>query len=383
MIECKDLYDSLVTKGVDFFTGVPDSLLKHVCAYINDHASAENHLISPNEGNSIALAAGYHMATGKLPLVYMQNSGLGNAVNPLTSLADNEVYSIPILLMIGWRGQPGVKDEPQHVKQGRISEALLKILEIPYIVLNSDWDKAQKQVEEIIQQAKQQSKPCAILVKSNTFNSYKPQKNTQTHAYELSREEVIKIILENLPLESKIVSTTGKTSRELYEVRELRKDPHFHDFLTVGCMGHASQIAFGLALKGGLESVYCFDGDGAALMHMGSLAQIGVSKLKNFKHILFNNAAHESVGGQPTVADRIDLQSIASATGYNWVRCVESENQLLAALPDFIKSEGPSLLEVKIKIGSRADLGRPKESPAESKVKFMTNLHSEKLKLSA
>ena len=315
MIKAKFLYDSFKRNGVDFFTGVPDSLLKDFCSYVSDNSSTENHIISANEGGAIALAMGHYLATSKVPLVYMQNSGFGNIINPLLSLADRKVYSIPMLLIIGWRGEPGVKDEPQHVKQGEVSETLLKTLDIPYLIISDKTENIDKVISGAIMKAKQNNEPFAILVRKGTFEPY-VLKNKIVTNFDLNRESAIIKASDLLNDSDIVVATTGKTSRELFEYRAGKTAGHQRDFLTVGGMGHANQIALGIAVAKPKRTVYCFDGDGAALMHTGSLGIIGELKPKNFKHIIFNNGAHDSVGGQPTIGFNIDFCKIAESFNY-------------------------------------------------------------------
>ncbi len=373
MISPKFFYDRLQENGVKFFSGVPDSLLKDICAYITDNVPHNNHIIAANEGNAVALAAGFHLATGELPLVYMQNSGLGNAVNPLMSLTDELVYSIPLLLMIGWRGEPGIKDEPQHLKQGLVTTDLLEAMKIPYVVLSDDEKTAEKQVEDAANYAKSHNAAFAFVVKKGTFEKYSIKEKIES-SYPLKREEAIKRIVEHLSPEDIIVSTTGKTSRELFETREANGQPHFTDFLTVGSMGHTSQIALGIALQKPDKNIFCIDGDGAVIMHMGGLAVIGSRKPKNYTHIVINNGAHESVGGQPTVGFNIDLPAIALANNYKKAVKVETIEELDNALKEINKDNSPYLIEVMVKVGSRADLGRPTIKPVDNKKNFMKNL---------
>ncbi len=354
--------DSLAEAGIDFFTGVPDSLLKDLLAYIEENVPRERHVSAANEGNAIGIAAGYHLATGKVGVVYMQNSGLGNAVNPLTSLADRDVYSIPMLLIIGWRGEPGVKDEPQHVKQGRITPALLDTLEIAY---SDDVDKA----AELAGRALRENKPTALLVHAGSFDQYRSAATPPSSDF--TREQAIEAVIGAIEKNAIVISTTGKISRELYEVRKRRGD-EAQDFLTVGSMGHASQIALGVALQKSERLVYCLDGDGATIMHMGGLATIGWAAPKNFRHIVLNNRAHESVGGQRSAAEVIDLPAVARANRYAWAESVESEEALvrtLGAMPD-----GPAFLEVVVNLESRKDLVRPAETPLENKKAFMDHV---------
>ena len=368
MIDCKKFYDILMEKGIDFFTGVPDSLLKDFCAYITDNS--KNNIITANEGNAIALVAGYHLSTGKIGLVYMQNSGQGNSANPLISLVDPEVYSIPLLLFIGWRGEPGEKDEPQHIKQGRITLDFLKTLGIPYQILPENIDEAKKSLDVAIDSIKIRSAPYALIVRNGTFEKYELKNNIKT-SYELSREDAIKLIIDKLDERDIVVSTTGKISRELFEYREKLGQRHERDFLTVGSMGHSSSIALGVALQKPNNKIYCFDGDGAVIMHMGALSIIGSEGPKNFKHIVFNNGAHDSVGGQPTAGFNIDFPLIAKACGYKLTLKAETKDEVKEMISLLKFKDGPCLLEIKINKGHRKDLGRPTTTPIQNKEAFM------------
>jgi phosphonopyruvate decarboxylase len=305
----------------------------------------------------------------------MQNSGLGNAVNPLLSLADSQVYKIPVLLLIGWRGEPGVKDEPQHITQGELTLKLLETMKIPYAILENEEEPAKKQVSEVIQKIKHNSSPFAIVIRKKTFEKYVIKEKVDA-GYTLSREDAIKQIVSQFSGDEVIVSTTGKTSRELFECRAALGQPHSTDFLTVGSMGHASQIALGIALAKPNRKVVCFDGDGAMLMHMGAMSVIGNLQPKNFLHILINNGAHESVGGQPTVAFDMDIPAIAKANNYKFVQSVSTKDELIRALQSIPKEAFPALVEVKVKVGARDDLGRPTIKPVDNKVNFMKNLGS-------
>ncbi len=370
MLNCQQFYESIRGKGIDFFTGVPDSLLKDICAYITDHTAPEKNIIAANEGNAIALAAGYHLATGKVGMVYLQNSGLGNCVNPLTSLTDPEVYAIPVILMVGWRGEPGKKDEPQHKKMGRIMTSAIQSIEVPYAVLPADFPEAEGALEKAFSYAVEHSTPYGLVVKEGTFEPYQLQTKTQS-LYPLNREQAIRALVPLLGPDDIIVSTTGKTSRELFELRAGRGEEQ-KDFLTVGSMGHASSIALGIALQKQGRIVYCFDGDGAAIMHMGSMATIGKLQPRHFRHIIFNNFVHDSVGGQPTAADAIDFCAIARANGYRAAFRAETESQIKEAKENMENmGEGPVLLEIRCNKGARADLGRPTSSPLENKRAFM------------
>ena len=375
MLNSKKIFDYLFEKEVKFFTGVPDSLLKNFCSYITDHTYKSNHIIAANEGNALSLGIGYHLSTNKIPLVYMQNSGLGNIINPLLSLADNDVYSTQALLMIGWRGEPGVKDEPQHKKQGRITLDLLDTMEVPYEVLSAD-DTEQTAIEKIssiINLIKEHGKVSALIVKKNTFEKYSLNKIRKT-SYDMYREDAIKIIIDELTNKDIFISTTGVTSRELFEYREELGQSHENDFYTVGGMGHASQIALGVALHNKKNEVYCLDGDGALLMHMGSAAIVAQQDCDNYKHILFNNGAHDSVGGQPTVGFEIDFQSIAKSCGYKNVLYADNKNDLKRSLEKMKGLDSCCFLEIKVNKGFRANLGRPTTSPIDNKKSFMSFL---------
>ena len=376
MISPKFFYDTLASKGIDFYAGVPDSLLKNLCAYITDHADAKHNIIAANEGGAMGLAAGHYLATGQIPVVYMQNSGEGNIINPLASLTDKEVYNIPVLLVIGWRGKPGVHDEPQHVKQGKVTTGLLNVMGIDYTVLSKEEDKAEKQIEKAVTYM-QQTKECyALVIEKDTFEEYKLSSSLSTlqASLSLSREEAIQTVAAALGEKDVIVSTTGMISRELFEYRAAKNQGHERDFLTVGSMGHASQIALGIALEKPDRRVWCFDGDGASIMHMGSMAIVGSKAPKNYVHVVFNNGAHDSVGGQPTVGLSIDLPAIAKAVGYKHVYSVDNKEELERLLASCIlplTPEGAAFIEVKVKKGNRKDLGRPTTTPIQNKEALM------------
>jgi phosphonopyruvate decarboxylase len=372
MISPAFFYQHLVKHDVRFFTGVPDSLLKSFCAYLADYADEREHIIAVNEGAAVALASGYHLATGKIPRVYMQNSGIGNAVNPLLSLADGDVYRLPLVLVIGWRGEPGTQDEPQHVKQGKVTRALLEAIDIPYAILADSEDAARDQLNECFAHIAATNTAYALLVRKDTFAPYALQKQTDDNA-ELSREAAIEVLMLSQLSAGVFVSTTGMASRELYELREKHGMGHERDFLTVGSMGHASQIALAVALQKPDLLVTCLDGDGATLMHMGALAAIGAKKPANFRHIVLNNGAHDSVGGQPTIAPYINIPLVASACGYDWMFSASTRAELDMAIASACRAtrRGAALIEIKVRKGARKDLGRPKSTPIENKLAFM------------
>ena len=360
-------YNLLAEQDTDFFTGVPDSLLKSICAYITDNST--NHIIAVNEGAAVALASGHHLATGKVPLVYMQNSGIGNAINPLLSLADGDVYRIPMILLVGWRGEPGTKDEPQHIKQGKVTCALFDAMNIPYLILEPNEDVVKNQIKECYAHIKKENTPFALIVKKDTFATYSLA--TESSQTEMSREEAIEEIILSSSENEIFVSTTGMASRELFELRKKHNMGHERDFLTVGSMGHSSSLALGIAMEKPELPVTCIDGDGAALMHLGNIAAIGAQKPANLRHIVLNNGAHDSVGGQPTIADKIDLPGIAFAAGYDRVFYAKTKEELRNVLKEI---ERPLYIEVLVRKGSRKDLGRPTSSPQENKEAFMNFL---------
>ncbi|CAG2053871.1 unnamed protein product [Timema podura] len=384
-----DFYRALQNIGIEFFCGVPDSLLKDFCAFVTTNVPEENHVITANEGNAIGLAAGYHLASGKAGLVYLQVItgvgqqvlmslmlphefdtlvqslvglstelrvlgsipdmaekfiiGIGNTVNPLLSLAAPEVYSIPMLLLIGWRGEPGKRDEPQHILQGQVTPGMLNSLGIPFSTLPDFLDGAK-----------------------NTLENAKK--------FRMSREQAVQILVDGLHDSDIVVSTTGMLSRELFEYRVVKEQGHERDFLTVGSMGHASSIALGIALRKKNRQVFCFDGDGAVIMHMGTMSSVGQTQPNNFKHVVINNGAHDSVGGQHTAAqnhDRFSLAQIAVGSGYRQSKVVATETELMSGIRWLRQTSGPALLEVKVNQGSRKGLGRPTRTPIQNKMDFM------------
>lgn len=365
----------LQSAGIHFYTGVPDSLLKAFCACVSEYVVPESHVITANEGGAVAMATGYHLASGRVPLVYMQNSGLGNSINPLLSLADPEVYSIPVLLLIGWRGEPGFPDEPQHVKQGRVQSKLLDAMEIPWAVIGPDSVDFETVTRNMITRAESEKRPVALVIRQGTFEPYTGKQENRDVAT-LPREEALRVIVRSLEGLDIVVSTTGMISREVFEIRSAAQMGHHRDFLTVGSMGHCSQIALGIALQKKSRQVYCVDGDGSMLMHMGSLAVIGNEQPENFRHVVINNGAHDSVGGQPSAGFSIDIPAIATACGYRDSRRVYDRISLAESMEWLKGSVGPLLLEVRVKMGARKELGRPDRKPVENKKLFMENITS-------
>lgn len=373
MIKPKFFIDKLRSLNVNFFAGVPDSLLKNMCAYISDNIDSDHNIIAANEGGAIGIAVGYHLATGKIGCVYMQNSGEGNIINPLASLTDKEVYSIPVLLLIGWRGYPGVPDEPQHIKQGKITTQLLDVMGLNYQVLSKDEQIASKQIADAVSTMERTNEVYALIIEKDTFESCELQ-NGSSYSYNMSREQAIQIVASEIPMKDVVVGTTGMISRELFEFREKNNDSHQRDFLTVGAMGHASQIALGIALEQKQRTIWCFDGDGACIMHMGAMAIIANKSPRNYVHILFNNGAHDSVGGQPTVGLDINIPSIAKAVGYKNVISVDNQDALKEAIFNAKNNDGPHFIEIKVKKGNRKDLGRPTTTPIQNKESLMNFL---------
>ena len=358
----------------DFYTGVPDSQLKALCNYLMHTYGIDpkHHIIAANEGNCTALAAGYHLATGKVPVVYMQNSGEGNIINPVASLLNDKVYAIPVIFVVGWRGEPGVHDEPQHIYQGEVTVKLLEDMDIRTFVIGketSDDEIANVMVK--FRKILAAGKDVAFVIRKGAL-SY-DTKVVYANNNTMKREEIIQHIVKASG-EDPIVSTTGKASRELFETRVANGQRHKYDFLTVGSMGHSSSIALGVAIKKPEQRIWCVDGDGAVLMHMGSMAVMGANKPKNLIHVVINNGAHETVGGMPTVAERIDLVKIALACGYPNAVCVDSFDDLDKELEAAKSRNELSLIEVKCSIGAREDLGRPTTTALENKQNFMEYL---------
>ena len=360
--------------GSDFYTGVPDSQLKALCNYLMSEYGIDphHHIIAANEGNCTALAAGYHLATGKVPVVYMQNSGEGNIINPVASLLNDKVYAIPVVFIIGWRGEPGIHDEPQHIYQGEVTTRLLDDMGIENFAIRKDT--TDEEVEAKMKEFKSiltTGKDVAFVIRKGALTD--APKVEYKNDNKMIREEIIQHIVAASG-EDPIVSTTGKASRELFETRVANGQSHKYDFLTVGSMGHSSSIALGVAINKPDTRIWCVDGDGAVLMHMGSVALIGSKSPENYYHILFNNQAHETVGGLPTIMGDIDIGDIALNCGYRNVYTVSSRDELDNIFQSFKEKEGPVLLIVNVSIGSRSDLGRPTTTPIENKNSFMNKL---------
>lgn len=360
--------------GADFYTGVPDSQLKALCNYLmNTYGINKNHhIIAANEGNCTALAAGYHLATGKVPVVYMQNSGEGNIINPVASLLNDKVYAIPMIFIVGWRGEPGIHDEPQHIYQGEVTVKLLEDMDIKTFIISKETTEEElTAVMADFRKVLETGKQVAFVVRKGALTD--ATKVEYKNDNKMIREEIIQHIVKATG-EDPIVSTTGKPSRELFETRVANEQSHKYDFLTVGSMGHTSSIALGIAINKPNQRIWCIDGDGAVLMHMGSMAVLGANKPQNIVHVVINNGAHETVGGMPTVASQIDFVAIAKACGYPNAICVDNFKDLDNELEAAKCRNELSLIEVKCSIGARDDLGRPTTTALENKNSFMTYL---------
>lgn len=353
--------------------GVPDSLLKEVSLELEKLTNIPR-VTACHEGSAVGLAVGSYLATGKPALVYMQNSGLGNAVNPLVALADRSVYGIPMVLLIGWRGQPGRPDEPQHTKQGRITEKMLELMEIPHFLLPKTTSESLALLKHAFALSIETSGPVAVLVEKGSFaKSASPSLGAElTGDSRLTREDAMKIVHAHTNSNEKIVATTGMLGRELEEFQASLTAPEVPGtFLVVGGMGHASSVALGMALSSPGLRIWCLDGDGAMLMHLGAVPVIADSKPNDFIHVVFDNGAHDSVGGQPTPLRTSSLEKIAMAAGYEYAGVASSKAEVEAELGVILEQTGPRLLVIKIKPGSRVDLGRPKKSPEAAKTILM------------
>lgn len=357
MINQKRFLNTLQESGVRFFTGVPDSFLNGFCNYLLEIIPEDRNVIAANEGNAIAIASGYYFSTGIIPLVYMQNSGMGNTLNPLVSLADRHVYSVPMILLIGWRGEPGTElKHPQHRTQGEITLKTLEMLDIPYVIAEDNDDKLEEQIRWAVKTAKEERKQVAVIGRKGVFAGGK-KANIVDDRYPLCREEAIEIILDTMPEDTVYTATTGRATREIYFLRERRGEGHQHDFLNLGSMGHASSVALGIALAKRNRNVVCLDGDSAALMHMGCFTMVSKLNVPNFLHIVLNNGAHESVGGQPSAGQLVDFTKIAEGSGYRTIgKPVETKEELERAIRELTAQEKAAFIDVRIHKGLKGEL---------------------------
>jgi phosphonopyruvate decarboxylase len=371
-LRCLD-FSKICKKHVfTFFTGVPDSTFKSWMNFLEDKDNELTNIIAVNECEAAAICTGYHLATGKIGVLYMQNDGFGKTVNPLTSLCDPEVYSIPILLMIGWRGEPGKKDAYQHLKMGRILLPLLDLLEIPYEVISADINSVDDTIRKARDYMQKNSRPFAIIVRRGVFEESKSEQYDD--AKKMSREEALQLIMQHLTGDETIVSTTGKLSRELFEYRRKKNEEFARDFYNVGAMGCAPSIALGIALQNKKQRVFVFDGDGALLMQMGELATVGHYAPANLYHIVFDNEAHDSTGGQPTSSSTADFRNVALACKYRYAKIAGNKDELEKSIQAFKTTKGPAMLLIKVKRGARKELKRPDKPPVAYKKDFMKSL---------
>ena len=378
-MEVQKLVHWLDEIGVDCFTGVPDSLLRPFCDYLmGRYGMSRQHIVAANEGAAVGLAAGHYLATGRPAVVYMQNSGIGNAVNPIASLLHEQVYRIPVIFIVGWRGEPGVKDEPQHVFQGQATLDMLDCLQIPHRILSKDTDEAEwKQICAEFDKVLQDGRSVALVVRKGALEN--PDKMQYRSDHKMTREQILEIVVQQSHPDDIFVCTTGKLSREMFEIRERNHTGHDRDFLTVGSMGHSVMIAMGIALEKPDRKVYCLDGDGAAIMHLGSQAVVGGYAPRNLVHLVVNNGAHETVGGIPNVAGKLNLAEVAKALGYAAAYRAETEEELVLALKKAAAAQGgPVFIEAKSNLQSRKDLGRPTTTPIQNKQALMKRLMGEK-----
>ncbi len=373
MITCQNLAETFKSQGLSYFAGVPDSTFKDWMSFLADNdGKGLTNRIAAIERDAVGWAAGYNIATGRIGVVYMQNSGLGNIVNPFTSLTDPEVYDIPLLFMVGWRGEPGEKDEPQHVKMGRITMSLLDVLEIEHSVLPDNIKDAEKLIARVVNEMKRTGKSHALIVKKGILEKYKrTEQAVEQIEFEMTRKDAVKIVVDAMNGDEVIVSTTGKTSRELFEDREARKEGHEKDFLMVGSMGLASSCGAEIALQKPDKKIFVFDGDGALIMSAGVLSTIGFYSPQNLYHIIFDNGSYDSTGGQQTTSSAIDFEKLALANNYKGIGVVKTETELREYVKEMKNRKGPQMLVIKVKKGARKDLGRPTSSPVENKKALM------------
>lgn len=365
MIKPQDFFEILSENNYEYFCGVPDSTLKYLCSYIDDLAN--DHLICANEGSAIGNAIGYHLATGKVPVVYMQNSGFGNAINPILSMASKEIYKIPMLIIMGWRGEPRIQDEPQHLHQGKVLLPSMEAMELDYDILPTNLESVQKLVTQMTSKIQDENRPYFLIVKKGTFEEYKNVKKVETNT--LNRIHVIKEIIKTFPTQ-KFISSTGFISRELFEVREECHSAHNQDFLTIGAMGHASQIAYSYA-KNSKSKTICLDGDGSFLMHMGGTTAIKSQQDIDIVHIVLNNGVHLSVGGQATIAAELELCNIAHECGFKHSYKIQNQEELSTILDEIKDKTGPIFIDIKVSKEIKKELMRPNLTPLEMKNLFM------------
>lgn len=373
MVNQKELFEALYDMGVDFFTGVPDSLLNNFCLYMVQNIPDGQHVMAANEGNAIGIAAGHYMATGKIPVVYMQNSGIGNATNPLLSLTHDCVYGIPMVLVIGWRGDPAISDHAQHRKQGELTPVLMKDMDIPYEILDSD-DTVIEKFAWAVAKAKEISSPVALIAKKAILTE-KVKKQVYPESKLMNREEAVSAVVEVLGSDAIYLGTTGRATREVHEQLKAHGVGEGYEFQNVGSMGHVSSVGLGLALARPDRKVVVFDGDAAVVMHMGALATNCRYKAGNLIHIVLNNGVNESVGGQPSAGYVVNLTEVATACGYRTPgHAVETREELQRIICDFDKGEMPLFVDVHVRQGIRSDMPKLNIDHKAQKDALMKNL---------
>ena len=370
MLNTNKFGNELKRLGFDFYSGVPCSFLKNL---INYSINECNYIAAANEGDAVAIASGAYLG-GRKPVVLMQNSGLTNAVSPLTSL--NYPFQIPVLGFVSLRGEPGLIDEPQHELIGLITTQMLDLMQIKWQFLSTDNSIAMKQLE-IANKWIEKKQPFFFVVKKGTFESenlkikkqfiYKnKEKNEKISADALpSRFDTLKVINGCKDEKTVQLATTGITGRELYEVEDCPNNLYM-----VGSMGCVSSLGLGLALTRKELDIVVIDGDGSLLMRMGSLATNGCYQPENMLHILLDNQTHDSTGGQSTVAHNVNFVDIAAACGYEQSSYIHSLDELENRIQEWKETKGLTFLYVKIAKGSRPNLGRPKILPSEVKTRL-------------
>lgn len=356
MLDQKQVFDTLAQNGVTFFTGVPDSYLNGFCNYALANF-ADRNIIAANEGNAVGIACGHYFATKEIPLVYMQNSGMGNVINPLASLSEKDVYAVPMLLLIGWRGEGNTEpNHPQHKLQGEITTKLLDVMHIPYSILTDNNDDFKAVISKAVAYCKETRQSYGLIAPKGVMAAAEKANNVDD-VYPMSREEAIEVILDNMPADTIYSATTGRATRELFFLRERRNETKAHDYLNVGSMGHASSVALGIAMSQPRRNVVCLDGDSACIMHMGAMTMVSKLNVPNFMHIVLNNGAHESVGGQPSAGHKLNFTKIAESCGYATVsKPAETEAELIEAINKLRDCGKASFIDCRIHKGLNSKL---------------------------
>jgi len=351
MIDVRHFVDELIRQDANVFTGIPCSYLTPLIHEVIARKETR-YVLASSEGDALAIASGIWLAGG-MGVVFCQNSGLGNMVNPLTSM--NEPFGIPALLLVTWRGKPGVKDEPQHKRMGEITPELLSLIGVEWELLPQEEGTALEVLKRACNFIRRVQRPYALVMSRSTFTSDEdiaiPSSNYP------SRSEALAAFLDNVDAGAVVIATTGKTGRELFTL-----DDRCGHFYCVGSMGYASSVAHGIAL-GSKRRVYLLDGDGAAIMHMGNLTSIGSSHPANLIHIVLDNGCYDSTGAQPTASTSVDFVALALAVGYAQAQSCRSQGDFVLALRSHLPGTGPRLLHVPIRMGSMSQLGRPTTTP--------------------